>query len=555
MKKKYTYWVILGLIIASLAAFGRIAGNDFINFDDHGYITENIHIQSGVHYQSIKWAFTNIVENNWVPLSMISHMLDWSLFGAHPAGHHIVSLLLHIGAVIFLFLFLYKTTNHLWSSAFAAAFFALHPLRVESVAWASERKDVLSLFFGMASLYAYAFYVRDSRFSKYFICLILFALSLLSKSMLVTLPFVFLLMDYWPLGRWQGETRPLQRLGKLMAEKIPFFILTIASSIVTVWAQYGDGSPYMPLVTRVYNAMITYVAYMGMTLWPLDLVVFYPFVESFPLWKILTSGLILIGVTILVIKYFTKTPFLFAGWFWFLGTLIPVIGLVPVNQPMADHYTYLPSIGIAIMFSWGIPCVIKSEIVRKKILFPAAIMVILISVILTWNQCGYWKNSITIFQHALQVTENNYLAHNNIALVLTDEGKYREAMEHYEQAIRIFPEYAFAYNNRGSLYITLGLNEQALNDFNQAIALREDRYEAYNNRGLVFANTGQYEQAIHDYIRATNLKPDHPHAYHKKGIIHFKQGDHGKGCFDARKACERGECKLLQWAAKGGYCR
>ncbi len=296
MKKKYTYLIVIFLIVASCAAFGRIAGNDFINYDDNIYITENNHIKSGINSESIKWAFTAVVVSNWHPLTLLSHMLDWNLFGANASGHHLVSLLLHIGAVIFLFLFLNKTTNNIWPSAFAAAFFALHPLRVESVAWAAERKDVLSMFFGMASIYAYAFYAENSKLSKYFLCLILFALALMSKPMMVTLPFVLMLLDYWPLKRWQKalaapvESR-FKLAGKLIWEKIPFIFLTIVFSIVTFWAQNKGGAvvpmEYLPFLKRIANAIVSYVAYLEKIFWPVNLAVFYPyelfsaFMESF----------------------------------------------------------------------------------------------------------------------------------------------------------------------------------------------------------------------------------------------------------------------------------
>ena len=369
MKKKYTYLIIIFLIVASFIAYGRILSNGLINFDDDKYITENNHIKSGINQENIKWAFGTVVSGNWHPLTLLSHMLDWSLFGANASGHHLINLLLHIGNALLLFFFFNRMTKNLWSSAFVAALFALHPLRVESVAWAAERKDVLSMFFGLASFYAYACYVENYKFSKYFLCLILFALSLMAKPMLVTLPFVLLLLDYWPLERWQ---RALQKelstpvksrdysISRLFWEKAPFLLLTIVSSIVTLWAQNKGGTiasmEGASFLTRIMNAIISYVSYLVKTFWPVNLAVFYPYQFSFPFWQILTSCFILIGITIVVIYAIKKLPFLFVGWFWYLGTLIPVIGLVQVaSQAMADRYTYLPSIGIAIMLAWGIP--------------------------------------------------------------------------------------------------------------------------------------------------------------------------------------------------------
>ena len=530
MNKKYEFFIIVLFIVASFIAFGRIAGNDFVNFDDNIYIIENNYIQSGINPQSIKWAFTTVLSSNWHPVTLLSHTLDWSLFGANASGHHLVSLILHIGVVLFLFFFLYKTTNSLWPAAFAAAFFALHPMRVESVAWAAERKDVLSMFFGMAALYAYAFYAESYKLSRYFLCLILFALSLMSKPMLVTLPFVLLLLDYWPLGRWQKalssptENRPYSA-GRLIWEKAPFFLLTIASSIITFWAQNKGGAvsstEILSFVTKVDNAIVSYVAYLGKTFWPVNLAVFYPYDFSLPLWEILISGILLIIITATVLYYIKKLPFLFTGWFWYLGTLIPVICLVQVGgQAMADRYTYLPSICIAIMLAWGMPLLFQRLEIRKKILFSVAIAVICMLAVSTWMQCGYWKNSITLYNHALQITKDNYMAHNNIGLSLFAEGKIEEAIGHYNKAIYLKPGRAA---------------------------------EFYTNRGLAYANLGQYQRSIEDYNEAIRLKPDYVPAYNNQGVVYLIQGNNERGCSDVQKACAMGVCKALEWAKGKGY--
>jgi len=598
MKKKYTYLIVIFLIVASCAAFGRIADNDFVNFDDTEYITENPQIKSGINLQTIKWAFSSVEMSNWHPLTLLSHTLDWSLFGANASGHHLVSLLLHIYAVIFLFLFLNKTTNNIWPSAFAAAFFALHPLRVESVAWASERKDVLSMFFGMASIYTYAFYAESSKLSKYFLCLILFALSLMSKPMMVTLPFVLMLLDYWPLGRWEKAlSAPIenryQLAGRLAWEKAPFFLLTIASSILTFWAQNKEGSvssvEILPFVTQVANAIVSYVAYLGKTFWPVNLAVFYPYEFSLPLGEILIPGLILILITAAVIYYIKKLPYLFTGWLWYLGTLIPVIGLVQVGkQAMADRYTYLPSIGIAVMLAWGIPLLFPRKDILKKVLFPAAIAILFTLAILTWTQCGYWENSIKLYNNTLLVTKNNYIIHNNLGLAFYEKGKISEAVYHYDKAIRIKPDYTDAYNNRGVAYNNLGQYQRAIEDYNEAIRQKQDsvlyynRGSAYNNlgqyqraiedyneairqkqdsvlyfinRGVAYNNLGQYQRAIEDYNEAIRQKPDFAYAYNNRGFVYLKQGNKNLGCRDAQKACALGTCKTLEWARGKGYCR
>ncbi len=564
MKKNYTYFIIIFLIVSSCIAFGRIARNDFINFDDDTYVTENNYIKTGVNPESIKWAATAVIASNWHPLTWISHMIDWRLFGADAAGHHIVSLLLHIGAVIFLFLFLNKTTNNLWPAAFAAALFALHPLRVESVAWIAERKDVLSMFFGMACLFTYTFYTESSKPSRYFLCLILFMLSLMSKPMLVTLPFVLMLLDYWPLQRWQKDLNESQKgffsKGRLVWEKVPFICITIASSILTVWAQNKGGAvasfKSLSFIDRADNAIFSYLVYLEKIFCPFNLSFFYPYQYSLPPWKILISGIILVLITFAVIYYLKKLPFLFVGWFWYLGTLIPLIGLVQVgSQAIADRYTYLPSIGIAVMVAWGIQFLIKSAHIRKKILFPTGVIFIITLSLLTWQQCGYWKNSETLFRHALFVSEDNDVAHMNLGLALFAEGKIREAISHYNRAIQIKPNDADFYNNRGVAYANLSQYQLAVEDFNKAIRLSDNIAESYVNRGTIYYNLRQYQRAIEDFNEAIRLRPNCIDAYYKRAFIYLNQGNVKSGCSDAQKACLMGICEILDAAKSKGYCR
>ncbi len=581
------------LIVASWSTFGRVADNDFICFDDTEYITQNNHIKSGINAESIQWAFSSFVSRNWHPLTWISLMLDYSLFGTNPAGYHVMNLLLHIGAVIFLLLFLNRTTNNIWPAAFAAALFAFHPLRVESVAWAAERKDVLSMFFGMAALYSYAFYAEKRRLSCYFLCLILFALSLMAKSMLVTLPFILLLVDYWPLRRWSGASDALagnrfKSVGGLILEKTPFVILTIISSIMTVWAQYEVGVMRQPLFMRFINALISYVSYLRKIFMPVDLAVIYHFEFSFEPLPVIASAFILLCITAVVLYHVRKLPFLFVGWFWYLGTLIPVIGLVPINAPMADRYTYLPSVGIAIMLAWGIPLLYSGVDIRRKILFPAGIIILIILAFLTWNQCGYWKNSISIFKHALSVTKNNDVAHNHLGIALQTEGRINDALSHYNQAIFINSYYPEAYNNRANIYANTGRYQDALDDFNKSVSLNPSYANTYNGRGTVYTKLGQYQKALNDFGKAISLYPDHANAHHNRGIIYaglnklqlaindfnkaislkedadyyfcrgtvyLAQGNKILGCRDAQKACELGSCKFIKSAKAEGQCR
>lgn len=599
MKKKNVYIIVALLIIASLAAFGRIAGNHFINFDDPGYITKNYMVQSGLNLQSIKWAFSTTHLSYWHPLTWLSHMLDWTLFGNNAGGHHLVNLLLHIGTVIFLFFFLNKTTKNIWAAAFAAAFFALHPLRVESVAWASERKDVLSMFFGTACLYAYTFYVESHKRSRYFFCLILFLFSLMSKPMMVTLPFVLLLLDYWPLQRLKITAYvPAEFLKtgfRLILEKVPFLLMTIALSIVTIWAQAREGavasSDALPFLTRLSGAGVAYITYLIKIFWPYQLTVFYPYKFSIPEWQIWISAIILVLITIIVISRIRKMPFLFAGWFWYLGTLVPVIGLVQVGkQAMADRYTYLSSIGISIMLAWSLPLLFKNKNLRKRILLPAAITLLVLLSLLTWKQCSYWKSIFTLFNHASRIMKNDDTARQNRGADFTELGQYQQQQEiqEYNKAIRLKPDNAEAYYNRGIAYSKIGQYQNAIRDYNEAIRLKPDYAEAYNNRGNIYGQHGEYKLAIEDFTKVIVLNPRHFKAYHNRGLAyselrryadavkdfdkaidlqpdyasafnnkataHLKLGDKTTGCRDAKKACELGNCKILEYAKKRGYC-
>jgi len=554
MNKKFKYLIVILLILISFIAFGRIMANDFINFDDDIYITGNNYIKSGINTESIKWAFTSSHAANWHPLTWLSHMLDWQLFGANASGHHLVNLLLHIGSAILLFLFLNKTTGSLWPSAFVAAMFALHPLRVESVAWASERKDVLSMFLGLASIYAYVYYVESSKTYKYFISLILFALSLMAKPMLVTLPFLLLLLDYWPLGRWQKALNPQllpvgnkgglvknkakqrktnstkykkisiplvdrsKTIRSLLVEKLPFIFMAIASSIVTIWAQSNGGAvaylEQLPFLDRILNAIVSYVQYLIKIFWPVNLVIFYPYRQFLPFWQVFGAASILLGVSIAVIYAIKKVPFLFVGWFWYLGTLVPVIGLMQVGfQSIADRYTYFPSIGIAIILTWGVIYLSKVKL-RKIIIIPTVIILTALT-FLTWQQCGYWKNSNSLFSHVLQATKDNYLAHNNLGLALAAEGKNEEAIAHYLKAIEINP-YCKAHFNLGVALVAQGRIEEAI----AAIKLNPNQQEAHFGlsvvlvaRGKNLVAQGRIEEAITHYLSAIKINSDNADAH------------------------------------------
>ena len=588
--------IYIVLAVVTLAVFWQVNQYDFV-FDDVVYVTENSHIQSGITPDGFRWAFSTKDTGLWNPLVWLSFMADYQLFGLNAGGYHQTNRILHILSALLLFWLFCRMTGAVWKSAFVAALFALHPLHVESVAWVSERKDVLSAFFWMLTLCLYVYYTEKPVIKRYLLVLFGFACALMSKPMVVTLPITMILMDYWPLKRFESKKGNLF-LWQLR-EKIPFFILSAVIVIITL---YNPNIPNMQdtpdlkqfsLISRFANAPVAFVTYLEKTFWPHGMAVFYPFSEQLPLWQVLGASLLIILISAAVIIMAKRLPYLFVGWLWFSITIAPVIGIIQISlatpYTMADRYHYLPSIGLAVMMAWGIPTLIKSEEIRKKILFPAGIIFLAIMAFLSWNQCGYWTNSFTLFSHALWATKNNYLAHNKIGLALDEKGRNNEAIYHYNKAIHIKPDYAFAYNNRGISYGELGQYQQAIKDFNKAISIRPTYVDAYNNRGINYGNFGQYQQAIEDYNKAIRLKPnyadaynnrgtiyvklsqyqlaiedfnkaidlkqDYADAYNNRGVTYFKQGNNKLCCHDIQKACKLGKCKTLEAAKSSGHCR
>ncbi|HDQ03389.1 MAG TPA: tetratricopeptide repeat protein [Deltaproteobacteria bacterium] len=580
MNNKYIQLIIVFLLIAaSIIAFGRIVNNDFINYDDGQYITENINIKSGVNFATIKWALKTSYFSYWHPLTWLSHTLDWSLFSSWAGGHHLVSLLFHIGAVLFLFLFLYKTTRNFWPSAIVAALFAIHPLRVESVAWAAERKDVLSMFFGMATLYAYAFYVQDRKISKYLLCFFLFVLALMSKPMMVTIPFVLLLVDYWPLERFkkvlnspsvnkQSDTvkpKPKKKKKKkatayanitianlnerrnqiikiVIIEKAPFLFFSIILSISLIIQQKTAGGMMTleaaSLSTRVANALVAYVAYLGKIFWPQGLAVFYPYEFFVPSWKVFISVVIVLLITATAISFAKKRPFLLFGWFWYLGTLFPVIGLLQAgSQAMADRYTYLPFIGIAIMLVWSLMYLLPKKTFHKPFLAIAVSLVIFILSFLTWQQCGYWRNSFSLFKHALNVTENNYIAHANLGKTYADQGNNAKALIHYYESIKIKPSFGHAHAGLAAILAEEGKYEEAI--FHYITAIRTSPhpdYDMHYNLAILYQQTGDINQAIEQYREALRINPNYSSAHLNLGTCLGIRNEYDGAIYHFRKA-------------------
>jgi len=485
-EKKKFYWMVFILVLTTLAAYGPLPWNKFVIYDDPAYITENIHIHDGLTYRGIVWAFTSTYEANWHPLTWLSHMLDVQLYGLNPAGHHITSLLLHLGNTVLLFATLRRMTGALWRSGLVALLFAIHPLHVESVAWGSERKDLLCALFWLVTLQAYLFYVQKPGWKRYLLLMISFTLGLMTKPMLVTLPCALLLLDYWPLHRKSG-------LKALIGEKVPLLLLSAGSSMITYRAQIDwNGTAQLlnqqTVTNNVSNALQAYVGYLAKTLWPAKLAVLYMFDET-GLTPLRTGGaaLILLAVTLLVLVKVRRFPYMAVGWFWYMGTLVPVIGIVKVGyQSMADRYTYLPHIGLFIIVSWGLADLVRDNAVARRITAGVTIIVAGILGSLTFQQVNRWQNTITLMEHTVAVTENNWLAYNNLAaayiLIGTNNNRVniaaslplepptperraeylRLAIEACSASLRIKPYYLNTNNNLKLATLALGDVEREL---------------------------------------------------------------------------------------------
>ena len=547
-------YVVLAAI--TLAVFWQVNQYDFIKLDDNIYVTDNFRIKSGISLEGIRWAFSTTYAQFWHPLTWLSLMFDYQLFGLNAGGYHMTNLILHILSTLLLFWLFNRMTGALWKSAFVAALFALHPLHVESVAWISERKDVLSAFFWMLTLCLYVYYTEKPVIRRYLLVLFSFICALMSKPMVVTLPVVMILLDYWPLGRFELKKGNL--ILWQLKEKTPFFILSTVFSIITLYAQYKHSGKYFqyPLNSRLANALVSFVTYLEKTFWPHDMAVFYPFSAQIPLLPVIVASLLILVITTFVIVMVRRLPYLFIGWIWYVITIAPVIGIIKVGDfAMADRYHYLPSIGISIMLVWGISALIKSEATRKKFFSTAAIAFLVLLAVLSWKQCDYWKNDINLFNHALQVTKNNYVALNGFGLTLVKAGKIKEAIDNYNEAISIKPNYPPSYISRGFAYFDLGQYQRAIEDCNEAIRLDADYAEPYFIRGNSYYNFGQYQRAIEDYNKAIRLKLDYTDAYYNRGVAYLKQGNKKQSCRDAQKTCELGNCKLLEMAKNKGDCR
>jgi len=547
----YSEWLVaVFLALVTIALYWPAMRCDFINYDDPDYVTANVHVQNGLTLASIKWAFLNPVAENWHPLTVLSHMLDCDIFGLEPWGHHLVNVLLHTLNVVLVFVLLQQMTGALWQSALVAALFGWHPLHVESVAWVAERKDVLSGFFGLLTLICYARYARKRSSAErreagagsnglapaprpwaldYRLALFFFALCLMSKPTLVTMPFVMLLLDYWPLERVTGDTRRVAGISRLVREKIPFFALAAAASVVTFVVQKTGSSVVtgesLPLGARVGNALISYCRYLGKIFYPTDLAVFYPHPGYWPMGKVLLAGGLLLGLTSWFFVQRRRYPFLLMGWLWFVGTLVPMIGLVQTGgQAMADRHTYIPSLGVLILAIWGVFELTRRWRYHAIALSLAGSVAIVLCLAMTRQQLGYWQDNETLFRHALAVTENNFLAHNNLGDALLHQGQIQEALSHFQEAVRINPLAPESHNNLGLVYLNLGQTDKAISQFQEALRRKPDFVYAHINLGLAFLKMGDNYGAASQFQETVRLKPDFVAARVNLGIALLNQG-------------------------------
>lgn len=506
---KHKYAAPALLLIITFITYFQITSHDFISYDDAAYITENAHVRNGLNYNSVKWAFTSLEISYWHPMTWISHMIDYQLYGNNPFGHHMMSLIIHLLNTLLLFYLLFYSTKQYWQSLFVAALFALHPLHVESVAWAAERKDVLSTFFMMLTLLFYSFSVIHKNRKFYVLAILSYILGLMSKPMLVSLPIVLMLWDYWPLNRYRNHDA---RMVNLMREKLPFFLLAFLTALATYYAQLNVGTVMgvdsAPFLLRMLNALSSYMTYIYKMFWPQNLAVIYPLPHKIPVMQGLISGLLLLGISIMVSRYRKGHRYLITGWAWYLITLLPVIGIVQVGlQSMADRYTYTTQIGLYIMIAWGIADWLEHYQYKYAIGSFAGIIVITALTVGTWMQLTYWKDSITLFSHAAHSVDNNNIAYRILGNNYAKNGDVPAAIASLGEAVKIEPDDPIAHVDLGVALVEQKRYDEAMYHYRTAIALNPQNDNAHYNLGVLLAYNNRYEDAIGNYMQALRINP------------------------------------------------
>jgi tetratricopeptide (TPR) repeat protein len=546
------HFVFLLLAGMTWIVFWRVYSFEFVNLDDPKYVAQNEHVLAGLSWDNVVWAFTTTYFSNWHPFTWLSYLLDAQLFGINSGWFHVTNLLLHTGNVLLLFALLRRMTGAVWKSAFAAALFAIHPLHVESVAWVSERKDLLSTFFGLVAVAAYVRYASRGTWNWYLLAFFSFAASLLAKQMLVTLPFLLLLLDYWPLGRVlratpsppagdaaptaasylaahpvetsAGEQFSAHPLSRLVLEKVPFLVLSMVACVViyTTQQQSGAGSMLeLPIGIRLQNGVLAYAIYLRKTVWPDDLAVFYPHPgEGISQTSVAAAAGFLVLVTVVAIQQWRHRPYLLIGWLWYLGTLVPVIGIVQVGtQQMADRYTYVPLIGIFVAASWLVPSVVPPGRRRVYLLAGSAVAVLLALSVTASHQTKHWQDSVTLLQHALAVARPSALVHTNLGAAWDELRQFDKAAEQYRAAIRVDPEYVGARNNLGAMLTERGRLDEAIEHLRQALRTDPEHANAHFNMANALSKQGQIDEATFHYQESLRIDPENPKPYNNLGAL------------------------------------
>lgn len=504
-KKKIIVYIIL--ITAILAVFWQVNQFDFISIDDDVYVTDNHYIQSGITLDGLRWAFTTRYFDLWIPLVWLSYMLDYQVYGLYAGGYHLTNVFLHILSTLLLFWLFNRMTGSVWKSAFVAAFFALHPLRVESVTYIAERKDVLSLFFGILTLCFYVYYTEKPVMKRYLTVLFFFFCGLMSKPMVVTLPLVMIFLDYWPLRRF--ELKKASTILWQLREKAIFLVLSVMIGIITLYNPNSNSDPNMmvSLHSRIANATVALITYVEKIFWPNDPVVLFASTGQPPLWMILVSALLVFVISTFAMLSRKRLPYFFTGWFWYIITVVPVTGIIQIgllgSRSISDRYTYLPSIGIGMMIAWGVPELMQKGNLRERILAPSGIIFLSLLAVLTFQKCSYWEDSFKLADHTLQITQHNNTAHA-AAHLLRGRAYFRialypQALEDFNEVVLLIPNCADCYYNRGVTYSKLGQQSRAIEDYNKTIYLIPDFVYAYLQRGNAYTELGMKQRAIEDY--------------------------------------------------------
>ena len=557
---RYEFAVCLFLVLAVLAVYGQVRQHDFADFDDRLYISANQHVLKGLTIENIRWAFSfeDKDKTYWHPLTWLSHMLDVQFYGKNPGGHHLSNVLFHIANTLLLFLVLRRMTGAFWKCAFVASLFALHPINAETVAWIAERKNVLSTSFWMLTMLAYIRYTERPGLRRYGWVIVAFALGLMAKPMLVTLPFVLLLLDYWPLGRFEpglsekGSVRVSLKslrsnfresvIFRKILEKIPLLVLSTAAIALSSASlqHHGVVIPLqeVSLKLRLANAVVSYCRYLGKVIWPQNLAFFYPYPTSVPLWETIGAVLLLTGISMVALRFLKSRPYLAIGWFWYLGTLVPVIGIMQAGlwPALADRWAYIPFIGIYIMVSWSFSDLL-TKWPYKKVGIPVACAILIISLMVTTHrQARNWADSITLSRHALEITAVNFFAHYTMGFALADQGRMAEAVNHYSESLRLNPNYADTHYNMGIALSALKKSEEAARHYREALRIDPNDFQAYNNLGNTLFLQGEIDEAINHYRSALRIKPQYAMAHKNLGAALIRKGQAREAVYHLQEA-------------------